>query len=748
MKTNAARLRASARAVLLLVLAGLSITTARSQVNVEREHRRGKLWEVVRNDGFIGSLGAWDYLVQQPLGMFPGFEGFVHPCCNEFAAVNTYSNANFHNFRGGVWIVSRNNMIPGGPPTYAPEPAETEVYTAGLQDGTYGVSSVLEPLDLRKNYIESTGFNPLLPEEMTDGFWYTNTGIRVTRRSYVWSYPGYSDFIIYDYVFKNTGEYISNVTKRLVPNPDTTLTNQTLRNIYIVFHNGVSVSTKSPIAFHCELFAVAAGGFGWQPASYHDYYHRYDSDELVFSTNYNGGKSPPPWTQSYCVKPNEAWKQRFGDELLSPAAFGWLALYADPLPGQPARSSPRADVLRIDSHKLGQLNGQQLDLESFRGWANNPKARAYTFAVSPDTQTVLGNNGNRMNFYTFSYGPYTLAPGDSVRITLAEIAGVMDYNEVIAGDPNGHFPDSTIAAIRRNAVNARNAVRWGRGAVVNGIPLAADVPEPPPPPSARAINATIGTEHPIIAVTWDKRAETTQFTDGSGTVFYHGLDDLDGYRIYKSTDFQFTVAGESPAFRGAAWTLLKDLPKAEFAQHWDSELGRYRLEDTSVAFGFQYVYYVSAYRRNVASWTSANGTIVHGIPELASGDVNRTRPVAAAPGPISPDDPRYFDIFVVPNPYDPTDPLRNFGNDEKIEFRNMPERASIRIYNIYGDLVWEDEHGPDAEGSLSGTYVWKNLKTKSGIRVASGLYIYYVESKVPGAHRTLTGKLMILQKDR
>lgn len=732
--------------LLTLCLMLISVPQVRAQSAFEKEHRRGRIWEIVRNDGWIGSLGAWDFLVAYPFGMYPGFSGFTHPFGNENAAENTFANANMHNFRSGVWIVAKDMITPGGPPTYEASPTPFEVYESGLQEsflpeGSYGISSTLEPLTLRQNFSEEPNFEPQLPEEMTDGFWYTNTGIRVHRRSYVWSYPGYDDFIIYDYIFKHTGEFVATSTRRLLESPEPAIKNQTLSGVYFAFHSGISVSTKSTINFHCDIWGIQAGGFGWKPAAYHDYYHRYDNDELLFSTHVNGGREPHPRAYEFCVKPPSAWKQKFGDELFSPAAFGWLSLYASPLPGQPPRPNAKPDVLRIDSHKGGNFLGNFLDLESFRNPPLLGKDKFYLFATTPDTQAVLGNKGNRFNFYTLSYGPYTLAPGDSVRIIIAEIAGVMDYHQVNAGDPDGHFPDSTIAAIRRNANNARNAIRWGRGGVVNGIPVAADVPEPPPPPRARASNISEGTARAIIGVTWDKVAETAVFRDGSGGIFYNGLSDLDGYRIYRSTDFQYSSDTEPPAFRGAAWELIADIPKSQFNTYWDAELSTYVYRDTTVNFGFRYGYYVSAYNTTPGPWTSANGTVVTNLPELASGSINRTNPSSAAPGPVN-----SFDIFVVPNPYVFGDPNRSFGLTDpyKIEFRNLPERCTIRIYTLMGDLIRTIRHGPDEFSNLYGSRSW-DQKSESGLIVAPGLYVYHVESETEGLDKTLTGKFMIIR---
>ncbi len=725
--------------ILLLAAAGPLVSSLNAQT--ELQTTRGRLWEDMENDGWIGSLGAWDYLTPAPLGMFPGFAGFVHPIGNENNAINTFANANFHNFRSGCWVVSRKLLTPGAPPTYTPIQTPVETYLSGLQDNTYGAESVPAPLVMTKNYSGDPGFNPLLPEEMITATWNTNSGITVTRRSYVWSFPGYSDFILYDYVFRNTGNIVCDYTNQVIPDANLPRFVQTLTDVHFVFHSGISVSTKSQINFHAELTAVQAGAFGWLPGAYHDYYHIFDKGALVFSTNYNGGKAPIP-NDPYAIKPNSLWLQKFGPELESPSAFGWVVLYASPT-GVAPRASYEPDVLRIDCHKGGLFKGQSLDLERFRIATGTPKQDFYDFCTTPDTQAALGNSGYRMNFYTLSYGPYTIAPGDSVRVILAEIAGVMDMNEVNAGDPNGHFPDSTIAAIRRNADNARNAVRWGMGASVNGVPLAADVPEPPPAPQVDAVNASTGTESAAIAVTWTKTAETSSITDGSGNVFYNGASDLDGYRVYKSTDFQYASETQPPSFRGEAWTMIADIPRSDFLKYYDTGLGKYRLVDNTVQFGFKYGYYVSAYRNaNPAkSWTSANGTVLNGLPALASGSANKTLPASASPGPVT-----SMDVFVAPNPYVFGSTSRSFGinNPYEIEFRNLPEKCTIRIYTIMGDIVRKIEHGPDARGNVFGSEPW-DQKTDSGLLVAPGLYIYNVKSTVPGLDRSITGKLMIIR---
>ena len=64
---------------MLVLAAAYPGERAAAQGKAELIHQRGRIWENVANDGWIGSLGAWDYLVSAPLGLFPGFTGFQHP---------------------------------------------------------------------------------------------------------------------------------------------------------------------------------------------------------------------------------------------------------------------------------------------------------------------------------------------------------------------------------------------------------------------------------------------------------------------------------------------------------------------------------------------------------------------------------------------------------------------------------------------------------------------------------------------
>lgn len=700
-------------------------------------HTRGKLWETLYNWGFIGDPGAWDYNETTGIGFYPGFHGFDYPN-NEEIANGYITDANFHNFRSGPWMIAKNayTLIPPG---FTPALKDAILYHASLATGEQGVvESEIDPFIRTENYVGSQNFNPLLPEEINYTEFETSVGVKIKQRSMAWSYPGYDDFIIYDYTLINTCNIAIPSVNQIVNYV------QTLNEFWFVFHSGIQVSTKGMLNFHYNSkfldSAAPAGGFGWHPGSGYSDYYAVENDAtdgkglLYYSIDYNGGREPVPWDQ-YGLKSN--WqdllrvKNEWLPELQDPAAFGFVMLYRTPPPGgnqDPFEADP--SFFNIYSDELEKFKGKNVDFEGFGLSAFKP-IQLLQYATQNHRPP---NSGKLYCWYTSSFGPYTLAPGDSIRIILAEVAGSLDLHQVIMGDPDHWFPDSTIADIRKNTEAIRNAVKWGFGANINGINLAADVPDSPPGPNCKATNASYGGDTAKISIQWDKLAEETQFTDGSGSIFYNGATDLSGYRIYRGMD--------DP--RGI-WDLIIDVPSTQFYQYWREDLQSYEYIDYGVQFGFEYYYYVQAYYSDPKPWTSANGTLVNNLGELASGDYNHTLLTGAKPGPVDLLK-ESWDVFVAPNPFIEGDDQHSFGRDNyKIEFRKLPENATIKIFNLSGDLIRTLHHAPDAVGNLSGSIAW-DQRSDSDLLVAPGLYIYVVQSETEGTvgSRT-TGKLMIIR---
>lgn len=79
-------------------------------------------------------------------------------------------------------------------------------------------------------------------------------------------------------------------------------------------------------------------------------------------------------------------------------------------------------------------------------------------------------------------------------------------------------------------------------------------------------------------------------------------------------------------------------------------------------------------------------------------------------------------VSVVPNPFRASEAWETTGQNE-VHFINLPARASIKVYTISGDLVAEMEHNDPVRDF----HRW-DLKNQSGQDVASGIYMYRVES--------------------
>lgn len=88
------------------------------------------------------------------------------------------------------------------------------------------------------------------------------------------------------------------------------------------------------------------------------------------------------------------------------------------------------------------------------------------------------------------------------------------------------------------------------------------------------------------------------------------------------------------------------------------------------------------------------------------------------------------DIRVVPNPYvaaarwEPRNPFASGRGPRELHFINLPQRCTIRIFNVSGVLVDTIEHDSVAD---NGTAIWDML-SKDNLDIAYGLYIYHIEA--------------------
>jgi len=92
------------------------------------------------------------------------------------------------------------------------------------------------------------------------------------------------------------------------------------------------------------------------------------------------------------------------------------------------------------------------------------------------------------------------------------------------------------------------------------------------------------------------------------------------------------------------------------------------------------------------------------------------------PSSISSDAVDLNSVKVVPNPYILHSRFENTPYDRRIMFTNLPEECDIQIYNIAGEHITTINHN----NNLS--YEFWDLRTKYGLEVAYGLYIFVVKT--------------------
>ena len=87
-------------------------------------------------------------------------------------------------------------------------------------------------------------------------------------------------------------------------------------------------------------------------------------------------------------------------------------------------------------------------------------------------------------------------------------------------------------------------------------------------------------------------------------------------------------------------------------------------------------------------------------------------------------------IKVVPNPYYATTAFEGQNTftsgrgPREIQFRNLPQQCTIRIFTISGELVKTIHH---SESINFGTGKW-DLLTKDNLTAAYGIYVYHIEA--------------------
>jgi hypothetical protein len=196
-----------------------------------------------------------------------------------------------------------------------------------------------------------------------------------------------------------------------------------------------------------------------------------------------------------------------------------------------------------------------------------------------------------------------------------------------------------------------------------------------------------------------------------------GVKDLVGYYIYRSNYLPI-----------GPWERIDTVYKKD-ALFFNAAAHQYTVLDSTASVGTPYYYAITAFDSGRAAW---NIDPAVNIPETKSKRVpplessifaNRmqTRPFITTFAPKS----TIEDVVVVPNPFVLGDKYSQISasGDSYIQFVNVPNPCTIRIYTVRGDLVKTINV---TEGT--GAIVSWDQGTDYGLYITSGVYIYQIDS--------------------
>ncbi len=333
--------------------------------------------------------------------------------------------------------------------------------------------------------------------------------------------------------------------------------------------------------------------------------------------------------------------------------------------------------------------------------------------------------------------PTDLSPRDGDPV---ELLSVGPFNQVNPGD------SLEVDFVYLGGTDAANLVKRAHTAQ-RAYDLNYIVPVPPPSPRFKAV-----AREGAVDYYWDESPES--FRDPTSP---EPLD-FEGYRVYAGNNRdslqlvgQFDL--QSPPHDTTGFNTGLGAVRLPLPLNIDGVDYQYKYTLPSLRTGFKYFAAVTAYDL--------------GTTEIESLESGRSQnEVMIVPAPRAGE--RGGGVLVFPNPYR-VEAVWDHGawvlgnvRNHYLWFANLPERCTIRIYTLAGDLVFEQAfdgatyNGGSARGvfnpasdlpaTLSGaTFAW-DLITRRGQAAATGLYLWSVEDRTGG--KTQVGKFLIVKSDR
>ena len=367
----------------------------------------------------------------------------------------------------------------------------------------------------------------------------------------------------------------------------------------------------------------------------------------------------------------------------------------------------------------------------------DPQTVASRYAMA----TKVSGTGDKKNInptpmdmrYLQSYSGGSLAAGETATFIVAILAG--------AG----------LANTQQAAANARKAYDWNW-----------NLPKPPAAPQIAADGVSTN-EGGTVDLTWSYSDAQIAAVDPD-----KGSADFAGFRIYKAAtaprqssldvmtaegvsadaEGETAVANGTP-FTSAStgpYTMVLDITSADLGTYYNGD-GTYTWNDTKVAIGLTYWYYVAAY--DAAGTSTPHGSVpslesyytmcypMQAAPDGGGGMISDTPPATT----VSVESLTYDgldgstdDVFVAPNPWRGSVMETYHGattaNSYFVRFYNVKSGDDIRVFDVGGNLVYE------SAATAAGSFDW-NLVSRTRNQVVTGVYYWQVGDQ--------SGKLAVIR---
>jgi hypothetical protein len=545
-----------------------------------------------------------------------------------------------------------------------------------------GALSFGKPVD--NNRVDPT----LKADRMINNVVNTSLGITMTRKILAWGQSYHDNYYVYEYTFTNTGNVNGD--------PAIELPSQTLTGVrfYFQYRYAICADTR---------YVIGQNPTGWGINTMNDTRGdgvKNDPDNPTgLRAQYAWHGLYPPFTGGYDNIGGPIWVPYYDKTdttgRLGAAQFiGVVTLHADKSPTDTTDDPSQPSTTAYVSSDL-DLNSQNDQFDNVR------MRREYTTLMNighmsprhadvvqangqfdvPTGDPALGTSGGFSS--ANGYGPYTLAPGQSVRIVIAE--GAAGLSRAACISVGRKFKAKTLDAKSKN-----DSVFTGRDSLFQTFRRAIanynsgyNIPAGPAPPSV--FNVTSGGDK--VTLSWD--------------VSNAADPNLKGFRIYRATgryDGDYTLIHEGGASERS-------------------------FDDVTVVRGVANYYYIVSVGDPVLN-TGVGGTPPG--PLVSNRSYTQTFDPAFLKRPAG---QSMSGIRIVPNPYSISSDevnLRFQNEPDKIAFFNIPGQCRIKIYTELGELIKEIEH---TDGS--GDAYWNSI-TSSNQVIVSGIYIVVFENTQTG----------------